>query len=221
MEKAPHQKATSRDGARRSLKRILDEFTFGRVLSVHITKRDARGIRYYHGAAEEVTLGYKKGGRHARRPRQFFFCSNNRAQDLGIMIGPAALMDLYGPSDFAPGYVPPPPPIGSLITGVLVVSQKEKSRYRHMFAQWSPEGAPVKELARVTSFGSRMGDEDLRRCMRLTRKEGRDDLWFLCKLVLYNDLDMMKHAFRVQATRQTKCPNDSETSRFTPTSRHL
>jgi len=115
-------------------------------------------------------------------------------------------MDLYGPSDFAPGYVPPPPPIGSLITGVLVVSQKEKSRYRHMFAQWSPEGAPVKELARVTSFGSRMGDEDLRRCMRLTRKEGRDDLWFLCKLVLYNDLDMMKHAFRVQANETDKVP---------------
>lgn len=151
------KRARPRAAARKALSKLLSRFTFARIVSVTVAdkNRDESGnIKYYHAIAQNV-----------KTRESIFLKSSGRARGLGVMIGPAALMDQYDVGDFPSHCVPPPPPVGSLVVGTTQASKKASARIKKEFLQWGANAEPVSELNRVTKKGTRMGPKRLRECL--------------------------------------------------------
>lgn len=195
---------------RQRLHEDLGRISFARITRISVPKDkydDHGNIKYYIGEAEEVFVhealeeekrrrgkkpSQKRGKGPRRRPRIFFLSSNHRARGLGLMVGPAALMDAYSIDDFSAHCVPPPPQLGTIIAGVLIDSRNPKGRCKQMFTQWASHANPLLMLAHITENGSRVSKDDMRVSLQQRKLEAKDDFWVLARIIVFNDFALIR-----------------------------
>jgi hypothetical protein len=149
--------------SRRKLLEILSQLTFMRVSVVTYPPDTYRSGTHFQGDATEIFPGRTSGHQH---PRIAFFSRYGRQTGTGLnVLGGFTLID----SPVGGHHNSSTPQIGDILVGSLMPAAKGKIPFE--LRGWCNNAKPLMELCRIVQFGTKMPEDEVRRCLRQPASE--------------------------------------------------